>query len=407
MDSEVLPPATDAASTSNPSLPPEQPGRDVPQPGPAPDPSAGPSTGPLPHPLPHPLRDPLGVRLFLGPQGLRAGWSVALFGIFYYLVLVLGTMVAFFSDRSLLDFHFTPGNTAIAEAIPLFAILVAGYILSRFERRNFTDYYLRSARPVSEFLWGAAAGFIGLSALVAMLAAGGWIHLDHAPAFGLSLLRSCILWTVAFCFTGFFEEGSFRCYLQFTLTRGINFWWALAAQAAICGIMLAFSHGLGAYGVYAFAALGLAPCLIVHLRRTSHSGFWQAAWVTSTGFAAYHTGNSGETAFGIFAVAAIGLVFCVGIRVTGSAWWAIGCHAAWDWAETFFYGTANSGNVPHGSFFATSPAGKILWSGGTCGPEGSLLILPAMLFLLVLLFVYARLRETGSLPAASGHPLSS
>ena len=26
---------------------------------------------------------------------------------------------------------------------------------------------------------------------------------------------------------GFFEEGVFRCYLQATLTRGINFWWAL------------------------------------------------------------------------------------------------------------------------------------------------------------------------------------
>ena len=387
MDSQVLPPAADAASTAHPSLPPEP---------------SGPSTPPS-----APPPEPLGSRLFLGPQGLRAGWSVALFGIFYYLVLVFGSMVAFFSDRSLLDFHFTPGNTAIAEAIPLFAILVAGSILARLERRSFLDYYLRSPRPVSEFLWGAVAGFIGLSALVGMLAAGGWIHFDHAPAFGLALLRSCILWAIAFCFTGLFEEGSFRCYLQFTLNRGISFWWALAAQAAICGITLAFDHSLGAYGVYAFVAIGLVPCFLLHLRQSTHSGFWQAAWVTSAGFAAYHTGNSGETTFGIFAVAAIGFVFCVSIRITGSAWWAIGCHAAWDWAETFFYGTANSGNVPHGSFFATSPAGKILFSGGSVGPEGSLLILPAMLFLLVLLFAYARLRPASPAPAAPAHPLSS
>ncbi len=84
-----------------------------------------------------------------------------------------------------------------------------------------------------------------------------------------------------------------------------------------------------------------ASCSTKGLRHAC--AFWQAAWVTSTVFGLYHTSNSGENWIGILAAAFIGFVFCVSVRVTGSAWWAIGCHAAWDWAETFFYGTADSG----------------------------------------------------------------
>ncbi len=123
------------------------------------------------------------------------------------------------------------------------------------------------------------------------------------------------------------------------------------------------------------------------------AGFWQAAWVTSTLFGFGHTGNNGENWIGIFAAAFIGFVFCVSVWVTGSAWWAIGCHAAWDWAETYFYGTADSGFVAPGHLLSTSPAGNPLWSGGTDGPEGSLLIIPIVLLILAwLLVVYRRPR---------------
>jgi membrane protease YdiL (CAAX protease family) len=145
------------------------------------------------------------------------------------------------------------------------------------------------------------------------------------------------------------------------------------------------------WGVYIVAALGLVPCLLLQLRKAEGANFWQAAWVTSTLFGFIHTGNGGENWIGIFAAAAIGFVFCVSVRVTGSAWWAIGCHAAWDWAETYFYGAADSGYVATGHYLSTSPAGSALWSGGTDGPEGSVLVLGVILLLLIgLLVIYGR-----------------
>jgi hypothetical protein len=157
------------------------------------------------------------------------------------------------------------------------------------------------------------------------------------------------------------------------------------------------AKGNSAWGVYAAALLGIFPCLWLQIRQTPRSGFWQAAWVTSTFFGFIHISNSGENWFGIFAAALVGFVFCVSVRLTGSAWWAIGFHAAWDWAETYFYGTADSGMVASGHFLTTNPAGNALWSGGTDGPEGSLLILPTILLLLVaILAVYGRGKSAGA-----------
>jgi membrane protease YdiL (CAAX protease family) len=138
------------------------------------------------------------------------------------------------------------------------------------------------------------------------------------------------------------------------------------------------------------------------LNKSPRGGFWQAAWVTSTLFGAVHTGNNGENWIGIFAAGAIGFVFCVSVYVTGSAWWAIGCHTAWDWAETYFYGTADSGLVAKGHLLSATPVGNPLWSGGTDGPEGSLLVLGVILLLLIaVVALYGRRREAGIAPATA------
>ncbi|MFP5204715.1 MAG: CPBP family intramembrane glutamate endopeptidase, partial [Acidobacteriota bacterium] len=88
----------------------------------------------------------------------------------------------------------------------------------------------------------------------------------------------------------------------------------------------------------------------------------------------------------------------------GSAWWAIGCHAGWDWAETYFYGTADSGFVAKGHLLTTTAAGNPMWSGGADGPEGSLLILGILVLLIVwLVVVYgrgSRAAEPGAAPEA-------
>lgn len=354
-------------------------------------------------------RGPFGL-LTRGP-GLRACWSIAAFIVLFRIFnIIAGTfVVAAYPAAARLSF--SPGPAFASELCPLLALVGAAAIISLFEHRSPLDYNLRGPRPAAYFFTGLAAGFMALSALVGALALGGWLQFGPVALRGFSVAKYAAAWSATFLLVGCFEEGTFRGFLQATLARGIDFWWALAMVGVLCADLLLRSLGRagmiamlwieplrpltgdGMWGVYAVALLGLVPCAAVHFARAKDSSFWQAAWVTSTLFGFVHTGNSGENWVGIFAAAAIGFVFCVSVFVTGSLWWAVGCHAAWDWSETFFYGTADSGLTARGHLFATTPAGNALWSGGSDGPEGSLLMLGAVLLLLAFLAVMHRIRQ--------------
>jgi membrane protease YdiL (CAAX protease family) len=332
--------------------------------------------------------------VFIGSQGLRAGWSVLIFLFLTLLFIVaLGTAVTQFVHKVLhvKTGSFTPVSAIIQGLIEFLPMLGAGALVALIERRRILDYNLTGLRRLPHFLGGLAVGFAALSALVGAMAWGGWLHFGPIALSGAEIFKAGALWACAFLLVGLFEEGTFRCYLQFTLTRGINFWWALGIIGVICGGLALTVKGEGVWAIYTVAVLGLLPCLLLHMKKAPGAAFWQAAWVTSTLFGFIHVSNNGENWVGIFAAAAIGFVFCVSVRLTGTAWWAIGCHAAWDWAETYFYGTADSGVPAKDHYLTAIPAGNPLWSGGTDGPEGSLLVLGVILLLLVaLLVIYGR-----------------
>ncbi len=347
--------------------------------------------------------DGLATRVFFGSGGLRAGWSVLIFvllggfagypGLFNYIV---GTVFYLLHLTGKGD-EFTAPTVIFGDLSALLAIVGAAAMVAMMEQRPLLAFNLTGPRRMLNFLSGFASGFAALSALVGLLAWGGWMHFGPVALTGTAVFSLGALWAVAFLMVSCYEEGYFRCFLQFTLSRGLNFWWALGTVSVLCAQLHFHFRGNGLWGVYAAASLGLLPCLILQLRETPRSGFWQASWVTSTLFGYIHTGNNGESWIGVFAAALIGFVFCVSVRVTGSAWWAIGCHAAWDWAETFFYGTADSGNVNTGGhFLTTSPVGNVLWSGGADGPEGSLLVLGVILLLLVALIAMHGRKRLGA-----------
>lgn len=344
-------------------------------------------------------------RLLVGPQGLRSGWSILLFAAAFYIFRLIIQSVLLetgVTDKMSVE---SPVFMSLVETTALLALVAAAAFMAVIEGRHIPIYNLAGPRRVQHLFFGLASGFSALSLLVAAMAWGGWLHFGTISLSALRALHFALLWGCVFLLVGMVEEGLFRCYALFTLARGINFWWALAAEFSICVYLLVNYGGYGVYGVYAAAGLGLVPCLILHLRCGARSAFWQAAWVTSTFFGFYHTTNGGENWIGIFAAALIGFVFCVSVRVTGSAWWAIGCHAAWDWAETFFYGTADSGMRGQGHLLSASPAGNPIWTGGTDGPEGSVLVVGVILLLLIFLLVeYGRSSLRVESPSPTGTP---
>ena len=355
-------------------------------------------------PQPDPREKDWILWIFIGPNGLRCGWTAGVFIVLYEAFeRVFGTLAVTLFP-SLLNNSSSPTKMLEGEMIPLAAVVGAGLILCRLEGRRIGDYNLAGARRALAWLAGAACGFAFISFLLGSLKLGGWVQITAGLSSPTTALKFGMEWAAMFLLVGFTEEGAFRCCLLASLTRGITFWWAIAAVAGICGYVALAASPRGAMGVYLFVALGLPPCAWVQWRKISGAQFWFAAWVTSALFGAVHTGNPGENWIGIFSAAEVGFVFCASIKLTGSAWWAIGCHAAWDWGQSYFYGTPDSGMLAKGHLLNSTFSGPAIWSGGADGPEGSLLIIPVVLLILVVLVLIYGRKKNAALTA--GQPAS-
>lgn|SRR5487761_1238934 len=279
-----------------------------------------------------------------GPDGLRAGWSILLYLSVLVTLLVLGRLevgwVAMRLHQAMPGARggrFHPTLAVLSESASLLAVLLATALMAFLERGRVAAYGLAGPGRVKRFFQGLASGFVLLSLLVGILVATHHLRLAWAHRSTGQMLAYAAAWGLCFLLVGMTEELMLRGYLLFTLARGI--------------------------------------------------GFWPAAIVLGAAFGLLHRGNAGESRFGLVAVALVALVFSLSLWRLGHLWWAIGFHAAWDWAESFFYGTADSGLVSAGRLMRAHPSGPVLLSGGATGPEGSvwaaLSLVLAVIFILV------------------------
>jgi len=340
--------------------------------------------------------------VFVGSDGLRAGWSLLLYLALLF-VLLVGTGRLAHALRHRGDVAkpsvaaqsgpqsskptapappelMTASIVLIGEGISVFAVMVATWLMAKIERRPNSTYGLGGRRRSGNFFSGLGWGVAMLSVLVFSLRACGLLVFDARQLFGGSTFRYGLVWFAAFMLVGLFEEYLFRGYLQFTLARGIN---------GIYDWLRSF--GTGANGQ---RPNGQQPL-----------GFWIAALLISFGFGFMHHTNAGESPIGLLSASLVSMVFCLSLWRTGSLWWAIGFHAAWDWAQSFLYGVADSGMMVQGHLFRTHPVGSPIFSGGLTGPEGSLFIL-AILALCAVVILLTLPRARHSLAAStSGHML--
>ena len=67
------------------------------------------------------------------------------------------------------------------------------------------------------------------------------------------------------------------------------------------------------------------------------------------------------------------MFFCLTLRRTGNLWFAAGVHASVDWGETYLFSVPNSGFVTSRPLLDSSFHGPAWLTGGTVGPEGSVM----------------------------------
>jgi membrane protease YdiL (CAAX protease family) len=317
--------------------------------------------------------------IWIGPNGLRAGWSLLIYAI---IIVALGASLTF-ASRAIHNYHhpedkhltmaqlqakskvaaqsMSPKKGVTQEGLLFLVVLLATWIMSRIEKRPFGQYGLGgNQRRWPQFAQGFVFGFAILSLLILMLRLGHYIVFDGELLHGGSILKYAAAWIIVFMCVGLFEEFFFRGYIQYTLARGI---------------------GRGAIG------------------------FWIAALLWNFAFGFSHGSNPGESPIGVFLAGFVGLMFCVSLWYTRSLWWAIGAHCTWDWGESYFYGTSDSGLVTNNHLMATHPHGGLLMSGGATGPEGSVFAILACILIGVVAWLTLRKEHNKSTNQALVNPL--
>ncbi|HUJ49360.1 MAG TPA: type II CAAX endopeptidase family protein [Bryobacteraceae bacterium] len=259
----------------------------------------------------------------MGREGLRAGWRLALYlimgtAIFLLLALGLRVIAGRYARQPL-------WSELFAEIAVLAAALAAAWIMSRIEKRSVGVYGLPARSAFGKlFFAGAVWGLLGITALLLIMRGIGVFSFGGLALHGLRIWRFAAFWGALFLVVGFTEEFVFRGYTQYTLAQGI--------------------------------------------------GFWPSALLFSLIFGGIHLGNPGEAWIGAVAAALIGLFFCFTLWRTGSLWFAVGLHGAWDWGESYLYSVPDSGGMVPGHLMRPSFHGSRWLTGGTVGPEGSVLV---------------------------------
>jgi CAAX protease family protein len=266
--------------------------------------------------------------IFAGPQGIRSGWRWVIFLALFFVCAGLLTVVAAAATMALhlkiiLDGkHFTAGSVLVLETLQVASLLFAASIMSIIEKRPMGQYGLPLREAFGRRFWqGAAWGFVAITAVMASIWALHGYSFGSLALSGRMLVGYALVWAIGFLMTGFSEEFLFRGYSQFTLTHGM--------------------------------------------------GFWPAAILLSLLFGAGHLTNTGESWTGALSAGLIGLFFCFTLWRTGSIWFAVGLHMAWDFGETFVYAVPDSGIVAPGHLLDSAFHGPRWLTGGSVGPEAS------------------------------------
>ncbi len=289
-------------------------------------------------------------RIFIGRNGVRYGWRFVAFAVaieFAYQFVERPVLAFVFPKLQLQLQALSAPGLILGEILNLIPLLAGTAVVALLEHRRIDSYGLPLERASGGLFWNGA--FLGLGGAIfvalGMLVTGA-MRVHGVALHGSNWIVSPLLWLIAMVLVGISEEYLFRGYALQSLWRA--------------------------------------------------AGFWPAALITTALFAGAHVSKPHENALDIGMIFALGIIICLSVRVTGSLWWAVGWHAAFDFGQLFIIGTRNGGQVPVDRLLNVSFPGPVWLTGGELGTEASCLMIPMALGTLLYLMLVLHRRSPKS-----------
>jgi hypothetical protein len=288
-------------------------------------------------------------RVFIGTdRKLRPIWRAVLFVIAS--IVIQTPFLDWSFTQAALWLHvpqtFSPAALALAEIENFLTALIITGTFALYERRRADSYGLPINRAFSsQTLEGATAGILMAGAVaVGMILLGG-MHIKGLALAGGVLVGYALAWLGTNICVGIAEEFWFRSYFQQTLWKAI--------------------------------------------------GFWPSSIVIALIFAAIHYfSKAGENVWDVITLVSLSLLMSYSILRTGTLWFAVGFHIAFDYMQLFVIGTPNGTLIPVGRLLNVRFTGPAWLTGGVLGTEASFLMYPAI----ALLWLYVWWRYRANLP---------
>lgn len=282
-------------------------------------------------------------RVFLGPDGVRSGWRIALFaGLAYAATVVLGSLGIVLGVRM---------DGTAGFALLLVAVLLAGWVvLVGVDGRPAGALgFALDREGARHSLLGTALGGLLIGGAGLVLAVAGmarWVADEGTVPEYVAVLASTF---VFFAVAAAWEEALFRGYAFQALVQGIGVWPAVLASSAV--------------------------------------------------FAVAHGGNPNVAPLGLVNIFLAGVMLALAYLRTRSLWFATGLHLGWNWTMATLLDFPVSGFESDTPLYSVLPTGPAVWTGGPFGPEAGIPATLAIVGATALLWRTGRLGESARMRA--------
>jgi membrane protease YdiL (CAAX protease family) len=281
-------------------------------------------------------------QIFISPPDLRlrAGWRIAAQTLF--MGLIFGCVLSPFA----LSLSWLTSGTGllIAQIAEFIGITLSVFLARRIlDKRSIGSMGLRmERRALADLLAGIMIAFIMVGTIYLIEFSMGWVTF-YGYAWEFDSLQKTFSQTfitlLTFLLVGWNEELLSRGYHLQNITDGMNIYWGVAISSFIFGIL--------------------------------HLANFNATWQGAVG------------------VILAGIFLAVSFLWSGQLWLPIGLHIGWNFCEGVIFGYPVSGLNTY-RLVRTSINGPVFWTGGAFGPEGGVIIIPALLLGLLIVYQYTR-----------------